>query len=181
MLDFPDIKEAPVGNTRKEKSIDWIFSNMDRFISEAGTISPLETEKGQPSDHRVAYCKIALKRKENFVWQNYTYRHYNEDSVKAFKDCIIMHDWREVFNAEGSIKMTEAYQDTIMWAMGTFFPLKSRRKKSKDLPMMTKKLQKMIQTRKRIFWSEGRERTEVWKAEKKKVDQAIKDRKQGYI
>lgn len=46
---------------------------------------------------------------------------------------------------------------------------------------MTKKLQKMIQTRKRVYWSEGGERTEVWREEKRRVAQAIKDRKQGYI
>ena len=130
LVDFPDIKEVPVGNIRKDKSIDRIFLNMDRSVTEAGTLSPLETEEGQESDHRVAFCKIALRRKERFVWQNYTYRHYNEESVKAFKEWIVMHDWREVFNAEGSVRMTEAYQGTISWAMGNFFPLKTRRKKA---------------------------------------------------
>ena len=181
LADFPDIKEVPVGNTRKEKSIDRIFLNIDRSVIESGTLSPLETEEGQESDHRVAYCKIALARKEKFVWQNYTYRHYNEKSVKAFKDWIVLHDWKEVLNADGSIKMTEAYQGTISWAMESFFPLKTRRKKSTDLPWMTKGLQKMIQTRKRTYWGEGGERTEVWREEKKRVAQAIKDRKRGYI
>ena len=84
LLDFPDIREADVGPTRKDKQIDRIFTSMGRSITESGTLAPLETEEGQPSNHRVAYCRVGLERVESFVWQTYSYRYYNEASVKDF-------------------------------------------------------------------------------------------------
>ena len=40
---FPDIREAPVGPTRKDRCLDRIFSNFGRSIIEAGSVPPLET------------------------------------------------------------------------------------------------------------------------------------------
>ena len=36
LADFVDLKEVPVGNTRKDKSIDRIFLNMSRAVKESG-------------------------------------------------------------------------------------------------------------------------------------------------
>ena len=75
-------------------------------------------------------------------------RHYNEKSVKAFKNWVVLHDWRKVYNTSGSNEMTEGYQDMIKWALDKFFLLKTMRKKSSDLPWMNNKLRKMIENRK---------------------------------
>ena len=54
LSDFPDLREAPVGPTRGALSIDKIFSNISRSITEAGTLEPLETEESdRQSDHRI--------------------------------------------------------------------------------------------------------------------------------
>ena len=50
-----------MGNTRGDKVIDRIFSNMGRSVLEAGSYAPLETEDGRVSDHRVAYGRFKLK------------------------------------------------------------------------------------------------------------------------
>ena len=61
--DFPDLKEAPVGVTRKDKCIDRMFTSFGRSIKEAGTLPPLESREGRarcPSDHRIAYLRVEL-------------------------------------------------------------------------------------------------------------------------
>ena len=136
LLDFPDMKEMEVGNTRKDKKIDRIFVNFSRSVVKSGTLDPLESEDGLVSDHRTAFCTAALERSRPFTWQSYTYRHYNDQSVKAFKDWITLHDWSEVYNGTGSNDMTEKYQATVTWALDSFFPLKKTRKKSTDLSLI---------------------------------------------
>ena len=85
--DFPDLREAPVGPTRGDLSIDRIFTNVSRSISDSGTLEPLETEdEDRRSDHLVAFCRADLARIKAFTWEHFTYRHYNEASVKKFKE-----------------------------------------------------------------------------------------------
>ena len=55
------------------------------------------------------------------------------------------------------------------------------RKKSSDLPWLSKGILKLIQNRKKLFISEGGQRTDTWKAEKKRIDKIITDRKRGYM
>ena len=97
-------------------------------------MGPLETEDSRPSDHRVAFCKFKVQRKEAFRWETYTYRHHSSEAEEAFKNWIVMHDWAAVYNAVGSNAKTNAYQDTLTWAIDCFFPLKTRRKKVLTCP-----------------------------------------------
>lgn len=39
----------------------------------------------------------------------------------------------------------------------------------------------MIKDRKKLFWDEGGKRTELWKEEKRKTNEAIRSRKQEYL
>ena len=144
-------------------------------------MEPLESDDGAGSDHRIAYCKVKLARTAAFTWQSFSYRHYNDHSVDLFKRWVTMHDWSEVHNAEGSNDMTDKYQATIDWALDKFFPKKTTRRKSTDLPWMNRRLKKMITNRKRMFWREGGERTQAWREERDRVDKAIRERKAGYM
>ena len=181
LLDFADIREVLVGNTRKDKSLDRIFLNMSRAVTESGTLEPLETDEEEVSDHRIAYCRLKLPRLTTYGWESFTYRFYNEQAKKEFRDWLVMHKWDEVAVAQGSNKKTEAYQDTLTQAMDKFFPWKTTRRKTNDLPWINGKVVKRIEARKRLFWLEGGKRTEAWKEEKKRTTDLIKDRKRGYM
>ena len=94
MDNFADIKEVGVGPRRGRRSIDQVFTNMYRSVTESGTKTPLETEdddkgKTKKSDHRVVFCKISLQRRTKFRWINYSYRHYNDESVRKFREWIV--------------------------------------------------------------------------------------------
>ena len=154
LLDFQDIKEVDVGPTRNSRQLDKIFTNMSRSIEAAGTLDPLESEDGASSDHRTAYCTMMMKRIQTFVWQKFTYRHFNEDSVKAFKEWVVFHEWGEVLEAEGSNRKAEAYQKTINEALDRFFPWRTTRRRSNEHPWMNKRIKKLIKDRKDLFWEE---------------------------
>ena len=91
--------------------------------------APLETESQQSSDHRLAFYKLKIARKESFKWESYSYCHFTQEAEEMFKSWVVMHDWREVYDAVGSNSKTEAYQNTITAAINSFFPLKQTRKK----------------------------------------------------
>ena len=113
LIDFADVAEVQVGSTRGSRSIDRIFVNFSRALSNYGTLAPLETEEARDgqvgrSDHRVAFCAVLLDRKRTFKWESYSYRQYTAEAEDRFKEWIVLHDWREVSDAEGSNNKTEA-------------------------------------------------------------------------
>lgn len=173
-----------MGNTRGSRAIDRIFVNVNRAVNESGTLDPLETvtEAGitKRSDHRIAYCRLKLARREAFCWETFSYRSYNERSVKKFKEWITWQDWDAVLAADCLDSKAEAYQRTIVEAVERFIPLKKVKRKTSDLPWMDKKTKKMIEDRKKLFIEEGG-RTEVWKQEKKRTNEAVRARKHSYF
>ena len=101
--DFLDVREVEVGCTRGSRKIDRFFCNFTRAVFESGTLAPLvNQDEDKQSDHRVAFFSCKLPRRETFFWQKYSYRHFNYDSANKFRSWIIMHDWAEVLEAEGS-------------------------------------------------------------------------------
>lgn len=124
---------------------------------------------------------VRLPRKESFVWESYTYRHYNDKSVESFKAWVVNHDWQEVLEAEGSDLKAEAYQRTIDSAIEAFFPLKMNRRKNTDLPWMSKRILQEIDTRKRIYVEDGGQRTVRWREQKAKTDKLIRERKSVFL
>ena len=139
-----------------------------------------ELGEGVKSDHWTAYVAAALERSEVFRREVYQYRHYLADSVEKFKKWIVSFDWRAVFEAGSSNSKAEAYQAAVTGAIEICFPLKERKKKSTDLPWMTKAIRKQIEDRKALFVREGGVRTTAWK-EKKKTKDLIKESKRGYM
>ena len=181
---FADLREVEVGNTRENRAIDRIFLNVSRSVVEAGMLEPLETEGAgedlRRSDHRIAFCKILLERRQSFKWIEYSYRHFNDDSVEQFRSWVVMHDWAEVLSSETTDIKAEEYQRMVVGAVERFFPLRTVKRKSSDPPWMNKKVAKMIEDRKKLFIEEVG-RMAVWKAEKKRMNEEIRKRKRGFL
>ena len=85
-----------------------------------GTLKPLETEEEggltSKSDHKIAYFKAALERRASYKWEQYTYRQFNDDSIKLFRDWVVMYDWEEVLTAATSDEKAEVYQAAVVGA-----------------------------------------------------------------
>ena len=180
LADFPDVSEIDPGHTSR------VFVNFGRAIKEARTLAPLETEEDDQglvskNDHRARYVQAELHKKRTFKWETYSYRHYNNQSVENFKTWIIMHDWREVLEAQGLNNKTDACQGTVTEAVEKFFPLETTRRKSSELPWMSKKLKTMIVDRKQQFFNDGGVRTAAWKEKKIRTEDELRKRKRGYM
>ena len=53
---------------------------------------------------------VTLPRVQAFRWLKYSYRYYNEESVEHFKNWVVLHEWKEVLDVEGSQCKAQAYQ-----------------------------------------------------------------------
>ena len=181
MVNFVDLKEAEVGPTRGTRSIDGTFTNFGDQIRSAATIPPLgadNPEEGRPSDHRIAVVTATLPRVDAYRWLKYSYRYYNEESVKKFKTWVTLQDWDSVITAKGSNAKAEAYQKLVDDAIARFFPLITVRRKTTDLPWVNSKARRMIRRQKAIFRKEGR--SQAWKKLKKALDVLLGKRKKKY-
>ena len=111
--DFADISEVPVGHTRGTSCIDRVFTNFGDKVKARGTLDPLDVdpgERGEPSDHRVAYVRADIKRLEAFDWLTYSYMFYNVDSKASFGNWIKGHDWSHVMMQRSSNDKAVSYQ-----------------------------------------------------------------------
>ena len=155
LSDYPDLFLLKTGPTWKDKTLDLIFTNFPRQITESGTLDPLESDSGSPSDHNVVYCTAHLKRYEAFEWLKYTYMGQTEEGSLLFKEMMIEQQWDEVYFAGSSSDKASAYQDIIDATMATCFPLVTVKRKSSEDPWITEKIRKKIRKRKAIFKTEG--------------------------
>ena len=161
LQEFVDIREVQVWPTRGDRAIDRIFTNMSRSITDYGTLSPLETEAADGeealrSDHKIVYMRSALKRTQTFEWLTYSYRDYDDEAVREFGRWVVLHDWIDVITAEGSDRKADVYQGQLDAAMDRFFPIRTTRRKSSDLPWINRAILKRIRRRNRIYRKEGR-------------------------
>ena len=162
-----------MGNTRGDRSIDRIFTNVDH--EEAGTLPPLETDPGEDegegtpkkSDHDIAFCKMKLPRMESFEMLTYSYRYYNPDSEEKFGRWLASMDWSELEAAGTSNEKTEIYQMEVTRAQDRLFPLITVRRQSNDPPWYNRNIKRRIKQKKGIYRREGR--SQKWRRLKRVI------------
>ena len=132
------------------------------------------------SDHRISYLTANLPRKDKYRWLSYSYRYNNEESAEEFGKWIVTNEWKSVLEAEGSENKTQAYQNLIETAIREFFPLRTVKRRNIDPPWINDKVKRLIKIRKNIY-KEDRGRTQRWKKMKKKVQELIDKRKKVFM
>ena len=175
LSEFPDVKEAPVGPTRKDRCIDRVFTNFGRAITDTGTVPPLEPEpgaQGTRSDHRITFASATLPRHRTFEWVSYQYRFFNDQAVEEFGTWLAGRDWADVIEAESSNEKAEIYQKAVTGTLERVFPLITVRKKSTDCPWINARIQRLVAARKGIYRREGR--SAKWRRLKKVTEELIK-------
>ena len=127
-----------MGNTRGNRSIDRILSNLFDYTSDCGTVPPLEPDlpdEGAPSDHRIAFLTCKIPKVKKFKWLKYSYRYLNDESVEKFKEWVVLEDWRSVLEENTSQGKATAYQSTVNAAVERCFPLITVKRKNTDPPL----------------------------------------------
>ena len=144
------MKETEVGPTRGNRAIERFFTNFSRSVESAGTVPPLESEN-TASDHRVAHMTVKMPRKESYEWITYTYRHFSEENQAGFVEWLVGQDWADVFLAVRADAKADAYQSLIDAAMDRFFPVRTVKRKSTDLPWINKAIRRKIRRRMAVY------------------------------
>ena len=120
-----------------------------------------------------------MEKLRTFEWLSYSYLYYNDESVEDFRAWIAVEDWMDVIEADGSNRKAAAYQEKVTAAMRHFFPTKTTRRKSTDLPWINARVRKRIRRRKAVFKAEGR--SARWRRHKAITDDLIRRRRDGYF
>ena len=180
MVEFPDMRGADVGPNRKDRVLDRIFTNFGRSQKESGTVPPRENEPGHPgaaSNHRIAFVRADLPRLRSFEWVTHQYRYYNDESVAKFGRWLAGYDWAEMVQLAGSNNKAEFYQNAVVGALDSFFPLVCVCRKTSDCLWINNKIRKLISRRKGVYSREGR--SDKWRRLKRLTDNLILKQKEN--
>ena len=176
--DHPDLGELPYGPTRADREIDRTLVNFTRAIKECGTLPPLETEEGLPSDHNIAWAKAEFEpQKKKLI--SYTYRSYTDSGADAFADSIRQQSWESVFSKTTASAKVETFQDIIERLMSNHFETKTTIRRETDPPWINDRVRKLWAKRRKVYDREGR--SSAWKKLKKKSDKLVKKRAKNYF
>ena len=182
LQEFPDLIEADVGPTRKDRCIDRMFLNFSCAVVASGTVPPLEVEPGTPGtkgDHRVAYVSALLPKVRTYHWESYSYRCQSPEAEKEFGAWLAGFDWAELASMVGSNPKAEYYQEQVTAAMERFFPLITVHRRSSDCPWINARIQQLTRKRRKVYLKEGR--SAKWKRLKKLTDRLIGERRAKYL
>ena len=182
--DYPDIVENVGGFTRKDRVIDRNFCNWNKDITETKILAPLETEETEAgnlrrSDHNVVYMKASVKKLDSPNWQTFKYRPFSEEGARGFENWIAQVDWSDVLNANGSNDKARAFQAVLDEGMDFFFPEKTMRRKSNDLPWFNNVARKKVKKKKAVFKAESR--SPRWKAVRDDLDRYLEKRRVKFL
>ena len=84
--DHPDIKPAQIGPTRNLAELDVLGSNMNDTITDLGTVEPIKSLDGVPSNHRTAFVQYRMPGVPSYNIQSYSYYHLDAEGDGKFKD-----------------------------------------------------------------------------------------------
>ena len=166
--EHPDLFEVDHGPTRRGRAIDRSFVNFGRSIIESGTLSPLETEQGVQSDHKVAWAKAEFKT-ERPEKATYTYRKYTEKGAADFLAELATVSWRKVYESKSTTAKVKAFQSILDAMMDRHFELKTTTRALNDPPWFNDSVKKQIKKRRKVYDRQGR--SKKWKAMKAKTDE----------
>ena len=162
--DHPDMRELDHGPTRDDRKIDRSFTNFHRSIKESCTLSPLETEAGAVSDHKMVFAlaEFPSVAKEMIT---YTYRKFTEQGADNFVRECRLQTWDTVVGALTVDGKVEAFDKIMNENMDKFFPFVTVTRKASDPPWMNDNIRRLQRKRRKIYDRHGRSRR--WRRLKK--------------
>lgn len=155
MEDLVDMTEVKHGPTRAGREIDRTFVNFGRSIVDSGTLEPLETEGGLTSDHRVAWARTELERKEEAM-VTYSYRRFTEQGAANFTVDLLRENWENVTQVVTPSLKVDAMQEVLGTLMDRHFPSKTTTRRASDPPWVNDKIRRLWAKRRRIYSRSGR-------------------------
>ena len=148
-------------NTRKDKILSVVFTNLDRFYTEPIIIDPIPVDdpnKGVPSDHN----GVLVSPLHNLVDTKKTpkeikfVRPLPDSSILGYRESIANIDWSLMLGGLSSSEMVDTFQLMTTDLVDIHFPLKKISVSRYDKPWITEELKLLRRQRKRKYRKEGR-------------------------
>ena len=76
--DYSDMSIIKTGPTRGDAVLDIGIGNINETLIDQGTLEPIQSDGGVPSDHRVVFFKFRMPRVPSYTVQKYSYVHVDE-------------------------------------------------------------------------------------------------------
>ena len=173
-----DLSEVAHGPTRGHRAIDRTFTNFGRSITDSSTLEPLESEDGNPSDHRIAWTRAQFIT-EKTPTVKYTYRRFTDKGAAAFENSLATQSWTEVFQAGDPSSKAEALQKILDARMAEHFKLITTVRRQSDPPWVNDKIRRLSRKRRKIYDREGR--SARFKRLKKQCADLYRERAKNYM
>ena len=153
-VNFPDLDWIRSGPTRKSKTLDILVTNYRELVHKVFTNSPLESEVGTKSDHKVLAVETLLTRPRSYTWEVHEYLKITPDGNSKLSDLIKGEVWGTVKDLAPNNHLMAAEFHRVLDAMiMECFEWKRSRRKSNNKPWISDNLRKSIKQRAAIFLS----------------------------
>ena len=176
--EHPDLKEVDHGPTCQGRSIDRTFLNFPRAVTDSGTSTPLETEEGNQSDHRVAYVKASFNvDKPKKI--TYSYRAYTPEGAEKFAEALQDIDWQELYDSRTVEEKARLFQTTIDSLMDSCFKWRTTTRREGEEPWVDDFLKILWKRRLKVYDRDGR--SALWRTLSRKASRRYAKRMSKFL
>ena len=178
--DFPLIQRIKTGPTRKNKTLDIIYTDIK--VKDATLLCPIESEEGIPSDHKTIVCTALLKEQDASGVNNPTEYFYTRPLTsrgrEKFSALLVSMEWEQIYGitcSESADKLAVLLEKFIEQC----FPLKRHKRRSKDPPWITPEVKRKQRQKNRTYKREGR--SPEFYRQRTELDDLLAENKRKYM
>ena len=176
VADFELIKTGP---TRGDSTIDLMFTNAPEAVSEAVTTPPLHNASGVPSDHCSVFVSASIPPERRFRWVVQWRRTRDRGREEAFAHELGNWDWSGLAELPTVDAMALELREVIDFLTDRHFPLARVRKRSNELPWITKRIRRLWKRKIRIYKKKGKSNT--WWEVDRQLQQCIQEARGAFV
>ena len=176
--EHPDLSEVNHGHTRLGRSIDRSFINFPRAVTASGTSTPLETEEGNKSDHRVAYLRATLHT-DPVKKITYTYRAFTPEGADKFAEGLSRLDWSGFFCSQTAEDKAQVFQQLMDGLMDEYFQWRTTTRREDEEPWVDDFLKKLWKRRRKVYDRDGR--SPLWRTLSRKASKRYTKRMAKFL
>lgn len=172
---FPDIFYVPSPPTRGNACLDECHSNCK--IEDVSLLPPLESSKGQESDHSTVMYTFEMSRKKK-KYLTYYSRKVTKEGEDRFCELVNGFEWGLIDRAGDVDGMTEFLHAKIEEWKELCFPLRRIRKREDQDPWVTPYLDRLANKKRKEFGKN--KKSDRWKRLQGLLDERMKQAKTAY-
>ena len=177
VLNMDDVQLVPTAPTRGLSTIDRIYTNAHDQILDVRVLPPLQSSNGVMSDHRCVFVDAVFPPLKKYEWIVQYRRTRDEARERAFAEEMSGHNWA---NLCGDVnEMVDYLQKVVAELSDKHFPLVRLRRRSNELPWITKRIRKLWKRKVRLYKKKGR--SDAWWETDRRLQECIEEARCGFV